>query len=281
MRFGCCAGLATFVPPTVAGQEDSLSVAHAKQCEKIPRLLEILETAGFDYVEFGVGMTAPEQPEADYERFRERLECSRLQAEVFSSFIPAWVKVVGPEADWSRVERYVSTATERVRNAGADRIIFGSGGARSCPDDWPLEKAEAQLRRFIDLSADYCEQRGITLCIEPLNATETNMINLVAEAAEWVRSIGRSGVRVLADCFHMGMEDEPMQHIVDCGSLLAHAHVADKERRYPDDFGYDIDGFFAALKAAGYDGRVSIEANFEDVATEAAAGLERIRRAAE
>ena len=61
MRFGCCAGLVTFVPPTLEGQQDSLSVAHDRQCEKIPELLKILETAGFAYVEFGVGMTVPEQ----------------------------------------------------------------------------------------------------------------------------------------------------------------------------------------------------------------------------
>lgn len=280
MRFGCCAGLATFVPPTLEGQQDSLRVAHAKQCDKITPLLQVLEDAGFDYVEFGVGMVVPEQPDADYERFIGKLEGSALRPEVFSSFIPAWIKVVGPEVDWARAERYVATATQRVRNAGGDRIVFGSGGARSRPEDWPPEKAESQLRRFLSLAADYCEERGIVLCIEPLNASETNMINLVAEATEWVRSISRSGVRVLADCFHMGMEEEPYEHIVACGDLLAHAHVADKDRRYPNDFGYDIDGFFAALNKAGYNGRVSIEANFGDIANEAPAGLERIRRAA-
>ncbi len=281
MRFGCCAGLATFVPPTLEGQQDSLSVAHAKQCDKIPALLDLLGDAGFEYVEFGVGMVAPEQPEADYGRFLERVGDSPLRPEVFSSFIPSWIKVAGPDVDWARLERYVSTATQRVRNAGGDRIIFGSGGARSRPEDWPTEKAESQLRRFINLAADYCEERGIVLCIEPLNASETNVINLVAEAAEWARSMSRPGVRVLADCFHMGMEDEPFEHIIDCGDLLAHAHVADRNRRYPDDFGYDIDGFFAALKEAGYNGRVSIEANFDDITTEAPAGLERIKRAAQ
>ena len=195
--------------------------------------------------------------------------------------MPAWIKVVGPEVQWERIESYVTTAAERVAGAGGDRIIFGSGGARSRPDDWPTDEAEAQLRRFISLAAEHCEQHGIVLCIEPLNASETNTINLVSEATEWARSLSRPGVRVLADCFHMGMEVEPFDHFVACGDLHAHAHVADKNRRYPDDFGYDIDGFFAALRQAGYDDRVSIEANFEDIAEEAPLGLERIRRAAQ
>ncbi|MBM3500873.1 MAG: sugar phosphate isomerase/epimerase [Armatimonadetes bacterium] len=280
MRFGCCPGLASFVPPTLDGQEDSLSVAHAKQCDRIPAILKLLERAGFDYVEFGVGTAAPEQPEADFHRFLAALEGSRLRAEVFSSFIPPWIKVVGPDADAERIEAYLAIAVRRVAEAGADRIIFGSGGARGCPEGFPAEEARAQLRRFLHLAGDRCERHGIVLCIEPLNATETNLINRVSEATALARQIDRPVVQVLADCFHMGMEGESYDSLLEAGALLKHAHVADRGRRYPADFGYDIDGFFAGLRAAGYDDRVSIEANFEDLATEAPAGLERIRRAA-
>lgn len=280
MRFGCCPGLASFVPPTLAGQEDSMSVAHAEQCERIPAVLAILEEAGFDYVEFGVGTTAPEQAETDYQRFLKALSGSRLKPEVFSSFIPPWVRIVGPEADQQRMEDYLSVAVERVARAGGECIVFGSGSARACPESFPRADAHSQLRWFIDRAADYCERYRVILCIEPLNATETNLINTVAEATTWAREIARPNVRVLADCFHMGMEQESYASILTAGPLLGHVHVADQGRRYPDDFGYDIDGFFLALKAAGYDGRVSIEANFVDLRTEARAGLERIKRAA-
>jgi sugar phosphate isomerase/epimerase len=106
------------------------------------------------------------------------------------------------------------------------------------------------------------------------------MLTQVSEAAALAREVGRPCVQVLADCFHMNMEQEPYANIVAAGDLLQHIHVADRGRRYPADFGYDIDGFFAALRQAGYDGRVSIEANFADLATEAPAGLARLRRAA-
>ena len=278
MRFGCCAGLASFVPPTLNGQEVSLSVAHAEQCARIPGMVAVMASAGYDFVEFGVGCTAPEQPEADFQRFLDRLGESALKAEVFNSFVPPWIKLTGPEADWGRIEDYLGVATERVARAGGDRIIFGSGGARSRPEGWPPEEADAQLTRFLTLAADYCETQGIVVCIEPLNASETNMVNRVAQGAEWVRRIDRAGVRLLADCFHMGMEGESYESIVAAGDVLGHIHVADKGRRYPDEFGYDIDGFFTALRRAGYDGRVSIEANFDDFEREAKVGLERIRR---
>jgi sugar phosphate isomerase/epimerase len=280
MRFGCCSGLASFVPPTLQGQRDSLNVAHAEQCAQIPDLLSVMAAAGFDYVEFGVGTTVPEQPAADFETFLATLESSSLRAEAFSSFIPPWLRLAGPEVDWPRVQRYVEVATERVARAGGRVIVFGSGGARSVPEGWPQEEAEAQLSRFLRFAGDCCESRGIVLCIEPLNATETNAINRVAQGAAWARRIAHPSVRLLADCFHMSMEGESFSEIMAARELLAHVHVADKDRRYPAEFGYDLDGFFAALKTAVYDGRVSIEANFTDFAREAPAGLERIRRAA-
>jgi sugar phosphate isomerase/epimerase len=280
MRFGCCPGLASFVPPTLEGQEESLSVAHAQQCERVPRILELLADAGYDYVELGVGITAPEQPESFFERLLGVLDDAPLKAEAFSSFVPPWIKVVGPEADWHRIEEYVRVAVDRVSGAGGERIVFGSGGARSCPEGYPLSQARADLLRFAHLAGDYCQAHGIVLCLEPLNSTETNMLTQVSEAAALAREVGRPCVQVLADCFHMNMEQEPYANIVAAGDLLQHIHVADRGRRYPADFGYDIDGFFAALRQAGYDGRVSIEANFADLATEAPAGLARLRRAA-
>lgn len=280
MRLGCCAGLASFVPPTLEGQQDSLSVAHAKQCAKISETIGVMADAGFDYAEFGVGMTCPEQPEDDFQRFLTEARAAPLAAEAFNSFIPAWVTLVGPEVDWTRVEDYVATATERVGRVGATRIIFGSGGARTCPDGWPMDDAREQLLRFIHLAADYCEAHGITLCLEHLNSSETNMMTSLAEATEVAREVDRPSVRVLVDGFHMGMEGESYESIADAGDLIAHAHIADKGRRYPGAFGYDIDGFFAALRRANYDERVSIEANFENFAAEAPLGLSRMQQAA-
>ena len=155
MRFGCCLGLASFVPPTLNGQQDSLSETHEKQCERLPSLLALLEQVGFDYVELGVGTTAPEQSEAAYERFSAAIAASRLKPEVFNSFIPPWIKVVGPEADEARIEAYVSVAVKRVAQAGAECLIFGSGGARSYPSGFPLEDVQRQLKRFLNLCLLY------------------------------------------------------------------------------------------------------------------------------
>ena len=48
---------------------------------------------------------------------RARIEAMPLPVESFNSFVRTG-KVVGPEADWERLERYVHTATARAARTG-------------------------------------------------------------------------------------------------------------------------------------------------------------------
>ena len=97
--------------------------------------MHVLENAGFGYVEFVVGMTVWEKSQAEYEYFLDKLEGASFRPEVFNSFIPPWITVVGPEVCWERIESYGYTAVARVEKAGEERIIFISGAARVRPDN--------------------------------------------------------------------------------------------------------------------------------------------------
>ena len=52
-------------------------------------------------------------------------------------FVPAEVRLTGPEVDWAQVEGYLETAIGRVAALGGQAIVFGSGGARRVPDGSP------------------------------------------------------------------------------------------------------------------------------------------------
>ena len=100
--------------------------------------------------------------------------------------------------------------------------------------------------------------------IEPLCRRECNYINLVSEGAEWARKIGRPGVQNLADTFHMEQENEPLTAIVESADVLAHVHVADTGRVAPGKGNFDYTALFTILSSANYDGRISIECNWEN-----------------
>jgi sugar phosphate isomerase/epimerase len=65
--------------------------------------------------------------------------------------------------------------------------------------------------------------------------------------------------------------------VVAAGPLLAHVHVAGGGRRAPDVAGYDYAGFMAALRAAGYDRRISAECMWEDLGAQAPGALAFMR----
>lgn len=277
MRFGCCVALASFVPPTSGAGQLPVRDAYEARVAAVPKALAALQEAGCDFAELGVGMVAPELPEEAFEEFRRVLRSSPLVVECYNSFIPPDVRLVGPERDPHRIERYVAVAIERVAATGGKVIVFGSGGARRIPEGYPRDAAERELREFLHLAAEHARRHGVIIAIEPLNRSESNVINSVAEAVGWARRVDREEVRVLVDFYHLTVEGEPFSHIAEAGRCLAHVHVADTGRLYPGSGSYDYGGFFAALHDAGYDERLSVECNWRDYEREVVTAMRFLR----
>jgi sugar phosphate isomerase/epimerase len=151
---------------------------------------------------------------------------------------------------------------------GGRVIVFGSGGARNIPEGFSRERAEAQLVEFLELAAEHVGKNGMKIAIEPLNRSESNVLNSVAEAVELAQRVNRDAIGVLVDFYHLTLEEEPFDHIAAAGSVLIHAHVADSGRLYPGSGSYPYPAFYGALRGAGYDERISIECNWRDFAGE-------------
>jgi len=129
--------------------------------------------------------------------------------------------------------------------------------------------------------APAAQRHGVTMVVEPLNRSECNVLNTVAEAAAFVREVAHPSVRLLVDAFHWRRENETASAIVEAGDLIRHVHIATAKNRLapglePQDFG----PFFGALRQIGYDGRVSVEARFNNLAEEATTVLDVLAIAA-
>ena len=276
MRFGCCAGLSSFVKPTVTGSGVQAEDKEDKW-QVIPLILKTLEDHGYDFVEFGVGLTVPEDTEEEFGKFKQAIAGSSLVPEAFNSFIPGTISLVGPEVDKARIRRYVETAARRVAEVGGQLIVFGSGAARNIPEGFSRSQAEDQILDFLQISADAAAANGIRIAIEPLSCEDTNFVTSVEEGIQWVEKLDQPEVRLLADFYHMTMEHEPLDHLLDAGGRLIHVHVADTDRLYPGSGRYDYDTFFRNLKQIGYEGRISVECNFRDFVTETGKALSFLR----
>ena len=222
----------------------------------------LLADAGYDYIELSAaGDLIPEESGAAWAAKRRAIEAMPLRPEAFNSFVRSG-KIIGPDADFDRLRRYVESALTRAAEVGGSIIVFGSGGARQIPDGFPQAEADRQMHDFLSLCADASERTGVMVVIEPLCRAECNYINRVSEGAEWAEQLARSGVKNLADTYHMEREAEPLSAIVAGGDVLAHAHTADTDRLAPGTGTYDHAALFAALRQAEYDSRLSIECNW-------------------
>lgn len=230
---------------------------------------EIAHTAGFDYLECTVVSLLPEANEAMFAPVLEKYQAAPLPVLACNVFLPGDLKIVGPDVDQLRVQRYVRTALRRVRLIGANVVVFGSGGARRVPDGFARAAAEDQLVDFLRLVADAATLHGLTVVIEPLNRKESNIVNSVDEGVALARRVNQPSIQVLADFYHMDEEQESLQHLVEYKDWLKHIHVADTGRRAPGTGQYPYPEFVDLLHQANYDGLVSIECRWEDFAAEA------------
>jgi sugar phosphate isomerase/epimerase len=119
----------------------------------------------------------------------------------------------------------------------------------SSHEEWEL--AVESLRRLAEHAAD----SGVALAVEPLNRYETYLVTRVEQAAEMVSAVGAERMGVVADAFHMSIEErDPLAAVAAVGPLLTEVQLADSNRRAPGLGHLDVSGIVRAARAAGYRG---------------------------
>ena len=223
------------------------------------KVLRIRE-AGFDYVEYGVQGCAALTPGQLAEAVRFTRE-EGLPCRVMNGFIPGSIPLVGPEADLGKARRFLEKAFPAVSAFGAETIAFGSGAARRTPPGFPKELARSQLVSFLRLAETYCEDFDISIAIEPLCVAECNTLNTVMDGFWLAEETNRPHIRLLADYYHIRRNREDLLDLLSAKRMLRHVHTANCGDRYipREENREEQRRLFAALRAAGYDGTVSIE----------------------
>jgi sugar phosphate isomerase/epimerase len=245
-----------------------------------PEIAPTAQAAGYDYLELNTqAHLQGEEDETVFQPIFEQIKNCGMPCLAANVFVPGHLKITGPEVDFTRLTRYVSTVMERAERAGIRAIVFGSGGARRIPDGFDHTRAYAQLVVFGRMVAPLSVDHGVTIAVEPLNRGETNVINSVSEGLLYVKDVNHPAFRLLVDAYHWAKENEPATDIVTAGPWLAHTHISTYAKRLPPmaetcDFG----SFFTALKQAGYDLRLSVEAGWADLVAQAAPARQELGR---
>ena len=114
--------------------------------------------------------------------------------------------------------------------------------------------------------AKYAEQKGVQICIEPLNRFETDFLNTVEQALKLVKDVVSKAVKIHLDTFHMNIEQKNQaDSIRKAGKQLAHFHACGSDRGTPGNDHIDWKPIAKALKDIKYNGDVVIESFTTDV----------------
>jgi sugar phosphate isomerase/epimerase len=157
--------------------------------------------------------------------------------------------------------RFVRAIADLGGPFGASAIIGSMQGRWGGDEGVDRETARGYLADALEALGDHAAQYGVPLIYEPLNRYETNMANTVADGVALLESLATKNVVLLADLFHMNIEESDIAAALRAGGRhIGHLHFVDSNRR-PAGCGHiDYRPIAEALRAIGYDRYASAEA---------------------
>jgi sugar phosphate isomerase/epimerase len=96
--------------------------------------------------------------------------------------------------------------------------------------------------------------------LEPLNRYESTWFNRLDEGVELLRTLETRGIRLLADLFHMNIEEANIAGALrDAAEYIGHVHLADSNRRAIGWGHLDGAAVGRTLREIGYRGYLTAE----------------------
>jgi D-psicose/D-tagatose/L-ribulose 3-epimerase len=221
------------------------------------KLLPEIRSMGFSALE--IPMFNPEALPS--ERIRDAFEANDLECTV-CAILPKPYNPISPN--------------EKVRSKSIDHLIrcvqassvMGSkiiGGPLFAPIGYlpkhrPTEREWSWAVEAFRRLENVLDATDMTLCIEPVNRSETFFLRTAQEAKYLCERIGNPRIGVTVDTFHANIEERSIPAAIrSLGMHLRHVHASENDRGPLGQGHVPFDEIILALKQIGYDGYLIIE----------------------
>lgn len=225
----------------------------------LQKSIDFAAELGYDAVEI-----FPPSPEAiDVDAVGKMLDNAGLKLAAVGTGA-GWVKhrLQLADADAGRRDQARAFVRSIIDVAGAfgASAIIGSMQGRS-DENVSKEAARGYLCEALEDGGSHAAQYNVPLIYEPLNRYETNQCCTVADGVEILEGLSTDNVRLLADLFHMQIEEADIADaILTGGKWIGHVHFVDSNRK-PVGLGHmGYTRIIEALRAINYEGYLSAEA---------------------
>jgi D-psicose/D-tagatose/L-ribulose 3-epimerase len=178
------------------------------------------------------------------------------------AILPAGINPISADASTrKRSQEHLRTCIEVAAEIGAHLLggpLFAPigylPGHRPTRDEWTWA-----VEAFQQLG-DLLDSNEITLCIEPVNRSETFFLRTAAEARALCEAIDHPRVGVTIDTFHANIEEKDVaQSVRILGTHLKHLHLSENDRGPLGSGHIDFPSILEAASESGYSGYLMIE----------------------
>ena len=227
--------------------------------EELGRLAPKIAKMGFDLVEVPIESTT----DLDYAKGAEIARANGLAVSVCAAMGPDRDLIHPDESIRANGMNYVRHCIDATKTLGAANLagpLYSAVGRTwQQTADERRHDLDLLVRQLRELSA-YAGERGVTLCVEPLNRFETSFLNLASQAIEVVDRVDHKACGLLLDTFHMNIEERSIGDAIRAaGPRMRHLHTCENDRGAPGSGHVPWDEVARACRDIGYDGPMVIE----------------------
>ncbi len=222
-------------------------------------ILDRIKAMGFDSVEVPIFEIADRKP---YERLGRRLKELGLGATAVTVMGPETNPISPDPAIRKAAVAYLETVLDRASAFNCEILCGPTHSAIGVfSGDGPTAD---EFRHGVDTLRQVAEKAqgfGIKIAVEYLNRFENYFLTTAADTARFVRAVDHPHLKMMYDSFHSHIEEKDQRTaIASCAAETIHVHVSENDRGIPGTGQVDWDGYWAGLKASGFDGYATIEA---------------------
>lgn len=220
--------------------------------------LALLKRVGYD----GVEIPAGDGPVDHYHTVRKLADDAGLACTA--------IAMATPEADPTSPDKAIrQAALERIKSRIDCAQILGSpilggplyGPHKTFRDELLTHDDTKRAASVLADAMDHAEAAGVTLCLEPLNRFEIQLVNTCDQAMELVRAVGHPRLAVHYDTHHAHIEERSHEDaLLATKNHVGHFHFSESHRGTLGTGMIDWSAVGRGIRANGYDGWCVVEA---------------------
>jgi sugar phosphate isomerase/epimerase len=181
--------------------------------------------AGYDFIEMPASFGAiPFHSDALWAKHREKLLATGKPVLCTNDYIREFgMTLCGPDFDRDQHEYWCMKLFPRLKEVGTKYIgVFGS----YFPDvpGFDRKKAYDQAISSCNLMADYCEEYGMEIALEPCDR-KNNLWNLYLDGLQFAKDTGRRSIKCMADLNYFVSLGQDLRDVLKAPEYLIGVHI--------------------------------------------------------